>query len=138
MADQALTTALPLTIKANFAWNLAGRIVYAASRALLLVLVAKLGTAQMVGQFALAFAVTTPVFVLADLDLRSVLATDTGGRLEFGHYLGLRLVTTALALAAVAVIAALQDNPQAALVMALVGAAKAFETMSDMLHGLLQ
>lgn len=139
MSEQKMTRLQPLTVRANFAWNFAGKLVYAASRALILTMIAKLGSAEMVGQYALAFAVTTPVFMLADLDLRSVLATDTKNGIDFGHYLGLRLVTTLLAITAVCVLAPLQSGAgNACTILLLVGAAKSVEAMSDMLFGLLQ
>lgn len=138
MADQSLDRNMPLTLRANFAWNFAGKMAYAASRALILVLIAKLGTAEMVGQYALAFAVTTPVFMLADMDLRSVLATDTKNRLDFSNYLGLRFLTTALAMAAVCVIALMQESIETAFVLLLVGAARGSDAISDMLYGLMQ
>jgi len=127
-----------LSGRVNFTWNLAGKVAYAGSRAFLLVLIAKLGTPEMVGQYSLAFAMTAPVFMLADLDLRSVLATDTKGQYEFGHYLGLRLLTTLAAFAAVAALAFLRRDSVTGLVLMLVGLAKGFEAAGDILYGLFQ
>lgn len=138
MAGQALDRRLPLALRVNFAWSFAGKMAYAASRAAILMLIAKLGTAEMVGQYALAFAVTTPIFMCADMDLRSVLATDTKNRLAFADYLGLRLLTTAACMAVVGAMALLQGNPQTALVLLLVGAARGSDAVSDMLYGLMQ
>lgn len=128
----------PLSGRVNFTWNLAGKTAYAASRAFLLVLIAKLQTPEAVGQYSLALAVTAPVFMLADLDLRSVLATDAKGQYGLGHYLGLRLLTTLLAFAAVSILALCRPDPQTGLVLLFVGLAKSFEAAADMLYGLLQ
>ncbi len=38
----------------------------------------------MLGEYALAVALTAPVAMLAHLNLRTVLATDVGGRRPFG------------------------------------------------------
>ncbi len=121
----------------NVAWNTAGKLMYAASRAVILLLLAKLGSAAMVGQYALAFAITAPVFLLTDLDLRSILSTTTDRRSDFHTFLGLRLISSCAALLVVAVIALLQ-KPEARAVIILVGLAKGIESISDMIYGLLQ
>src|ERR1700690_1751773 len=65
---------LPLTH--NFAWTLVGNVVYAACQWTIVVVLAKLGNADMVGEFALALAVAFPITLLANLQLRSVFVTD--------------------------------------------------------------
>jgi hypothetical protein len=47
----------------NFLWTLSGNVVYAACQWGMLVVLAKLGTHQMVGEFALALAITAPIVV---------------------------------------------------------------------------
>lgn len=93
MALLSATRRLLSSKRASFTCNFAGKLAYAGSRAFLLIMIAKLGTAEMVGQFSFAFAVTTPVFMIADLDLRSVLVTDFTRQFQFGHYMCLRLLT---------------------------------------------
>lgn len=132
------TSLKPLSGRANFTWNLAGKVIYAASRAMTIILIAKIGNAEMVGQYALALAVTTPIFMLADLDLRSVLVTDSLNRLEFGYYLGLRVFTTALAYSVTCIFAILQTDPQVRTIILLAGFIKCIETSSDMFYGLIQ
>ncbi len=138
MTEERSAGDMPLTVKTNFAWNFIGKLTYAASRAAALMIIAKLGTPGMVGQYALAFAVTAPVFMLADLDLRSILATDSNNAAGFGDYLGLRLVTALMGMAVVFVIALLQGGAQTGLIIILVGSSKGIESVSDMLFGLLQ
>src|SRR6476620_2595235 len=77
----------PLSLRANFGWTLAGNVVYAACQWGILVALAKLGTLQMVGEFALS--------------LRSVQATDALREYEFRYYFSLRLLTSATAVLAV-------------------------------------
>ncbi|MDB5100939.1 MAG: Membrane protein involved in the export of O-antigen and teichoic acid [Cyanobacteria bacterium RYN_339] len=112
----------------NISWTLAGNVVYAASQWAMLVLIAKLGDAQMVGQFALGLAVVGPVMLFASLQLRGVQATDASGRYGFGHYLGLRLVTTGVALLALL-------GPG---VIGLIAVGKAFEGLGDVCFGAFQ
>ena len=65
------------SLRTAVAWTFAGNTIYAACQWAMLVIVAKLGSADAVGVFALAFAVTAPVMLLTGLQLRAVQATDT-------------------------------------------------------------
>src|ERR1043166_3883519 len=95
----ALLRAEPVVrgLRANFLWTLCGTLVYSGCQWGLLVVLAKLGNAEMVGQFALGLAITAPALMFSNLQLRSVLATDASGEYSFGDYLGLRLVMTVAA-----------------------------------------
>ena len=86
-----------LSLRKNFSWTLAGNIIYAACQWGMLIILAKLGSAEMVGQFALGLAITAPIIMFADLNLRHVQATDAQEEYHFRDYLGLRLITTSLA-----------------------------------------
>ena len=105
----------------------------------MLVVLAKFCTAHQLGEFALALAVSAPVFLLGNLQLRSVQATDARREYHFGHYLGLRLLTNLLALVAIAGLACWAGYSGATLwVVLLVALAKSLEALSDVLYGLLQ
>jgi O-antigen/teichoic acid export membrane protein len=100
---------------------------------------AKLGNAAVVGQFALGLAITAPVFMLTNLQLRGVQATDARSEYEFGHYFTLRLVASLCGIAIVAGIALVGGyEPTTATVVMLVAVAKAIESVSDVVAGLLQ
>jgi O-antigen/teichoic acid export membrane protein len=129
----------PLTLRTNVSWTFLGNVVYAASQWGMLALLAKLGTVEMVGQFALGLAVAAPVFMLTNLQLRGVQATDARGEYDFRDYLSLRLLTTALGLAAVVGIGfGAGYSRETAVVVALVGLGKAVESLSDVVYGQLQ
>ncbi len=101
------------------------------------VVLAKLGSPEHVGQFALGLAVTAPVFMFATLRLRDIQATDARQEYRFGDYFALRLTTTALALLVVAGIALLSRYPrEIALVILATGLSKAIEAISDAYYGL--
>ena len=51
---------------------------------------AKLGTPEMVGQFTLGLAITTPLIMFTNLQLRAVQATDASRQYKFGDYFALR------------------------------------------------
>jgi O-antigen/teichoic acid export membrane protein len=129
----------PLSLRQNFSWSLVGNVIYAATQGGILVALAHFGTPETVGQFALGLAITAPIIMFSNLQLRSVLATDAKRTHPFSHYLILRTSTTGLALlviAGVVYIGGFQST--AALVIVLVGLAKALESMSDVYYGLLQ
>ena len=86
-----------LTLRVNFLWTLSGNVVYAGCQWGMLVVLAKLGTPQIVGEFALALAITAPIVLGAGLSVRSVQATDAASEYPFGDYLLVRLLTTAAA-----------------------------------------
>jgi len=129
----------PLTLRRNFSWTFVGNLVYAGSQWGMLVVLAKLGSPEMVGQFTLGFAVTAPVMIFSNLALRQVQATDTKHEYLFSDYLGLRLITTAFALIFITGITLIAGyRLQASLIILVVGLAKALESISDLFYGLLQ
>lgn len=129
----------PLTLRHNFSWSFAGNVVYAACQWGMLVVLAKLGSPESLGQFTLGLAVTAPVVLFAEFSLREVQATDAKHQFVFGDYLGLRIISLGLALVAIALITGLAGYRwETSLVILLVGLAKTFESVSDVFHGLLQ
>ena len=127
------------SLRANFIWTLVGNGIYAASQWGILILISKLGNVELVGRFALALAITAPVMIFSNLALRAVQATDASKTYEFGHYLALRSVTTGAAFLTIAGIVAVLRYPwDSSVVILIVGLAKSFELMSDVIYGLLQ
>lgn len=130
---------VPESLRESVAWTFVGNVVYAGCQWGILVVAAKLGTPEIVGQFALGLAITAPIMMLSSLQLRAVQATDATGEFEFGHYLSLRFLTTALAVASIAGIAVFgpYSSDTAAVVLG-VAIAKAIESVSDVYYGFLQ
>jgi O-antigen/teichoic acid export membrane protein len=128
-----------LSLRANFSWTFVGNVAYAACQWGMVIALAKLGSPEMVGQFALGLAIAAPIMMLANLQLRSVQATDARQEFAFGHYFGLRLLTALLALLAITSIALfLGYSWETAIVICVIGLAKVFESISDVFYGLLQ
>ena len=128
-----------LSLRTNFSWTFAGNVVYAGCQWGMLAVLAKLGSPEIVGQFALGLAVTAPVIMLSNLQLRGVLATDANEDHHFSEYLVLRVMTTAVALLAVGGIVALTGyRRQTSLVILAVALAKGFESISDIAYGSMQ
>jgi O-antigen/teichoic acid export membrane protein len=128
-----------LPLSANFVWTAAGNAVYAACLWGHLSVLAKLGSAEMVGDYVLALALTAPVVQFTELQLREVQATDAQRRYSFGDYLGLRLIAASIAFAVIVVMAlATGYQGDTLLVILAIGLSKAIESVSDAFHGLLQ
>jgi O-antigen/teichoic acid export membrane protein len=129
----------PLSLRRNFCWTFVGNTVYAGCQWGVLVILAKVGSPEMVGRFALALAVTAPIFMLTNLQLSAVQVTDAKGEYSFGDYLGLRLVMTALALLLiVGVTLVVGYRWEVVLITLIIGLGKAFHALSDTFYALLQ
>ncbi len=116
-----------------------GNLVYAGSQWGILVVFTKLGHPEMVGQFTLGLAVTAPVFMLTNLQLRQIQATDAKQLYQFSDYLGLRLLFSQLAVVAVVAISLLSDYRWETLgVVVVLGLAKGLESISDVCYGFFQ
>jgi O-antigen/teichoic acid export membrane protein len=112
---------------------------YAACQWSMLVAMARLGSAHMVGQFALGLAVSGPVMLLTNLELRFIVATDARREYRFGDYFGMRLLSAALGLVVIVAVALpLGGGAGTAAVIAGLGLYKAVEALSDLLYGFFQ
>ena len=129
----------PMSLKHNFSWTFVGNVIYATSQWGILTSLAKLGTPATVGQYALGLAITAPIFMLFNLQLRAVQATDAKDTYEFGHYFGLRLVTSLIAIFLASVIAFIGHyDVQTSWIIVLIALSKGIESISDIVFGLLQ
>lgn len=127
------------SLRRKVAWTLTGNIVYALCQWLMIVVLTRLGSAEMVGQFALGLAIATPITLCTNLYLRAILATDVGEEYAFADYLGLRLSTTLLACVCIGVLAFSHLFPSAnAAVILIVGGSKALDALSDLFMGFFQ
>lgn len=127
------------SIRRNFSWILAGNLVYAGSQAGMLVVLSKLGSPEMVGQFALGLAVCAPLFLFSNLQLSAIQATDARRQFAFADYLGLRMAATLLALlVALSTTMVAGYTLHTTLVVLAIAATKAVEALSDVYYGMRQ
>ena len=114
-------------------WSLVGEGAYAAGLLVTLVLLARLGSVEALGQYTLGLAIATPAILLTNLHLRPAFVVDDG-RWGYDQYLSLRLSTIPLALLVMAgvVLVGGYDGRTAAMVLA-VGGLRAWESLSDIL-----
>lgn len=128
-----------LSLKRNFSWTFAGNVVYSGAQWLIVVIIAKLGTPEMLGRFALGLAIATPTFVFTNLALRSVLATDAEGQFKIRDYFSLRSLSSMFALLIVVItVMSSRFGTEKALVVIAIGIAKFIESLGDIRYGVFQ
>ena len=126
-------------MRSNLAWMVTGTLWSGFCQWVLLVVLAKLGTVDMVGAFTLGLAIALPVLMFSCLNLRSLYITDCSGTYRFREYLALRLLTAAASVVFIVALAVAGHYPVALVAsVALIGVAKALEYISDILYGMLQ
>jgi O-antigen/teichoic acid export membrane protein len=126
-----------LTLRANFSWTFVGNIINAASWFTMTIVLARLGTPEDVGKFALGLATTAPIFMFATLRLRDVQATDARQEFLFEDYFALRLTTTIGALLVIGAIVIISGfTLEMSLIILATGVSKAIEAISDAFYGL--
>ncbi len=127
------------SLRSGAAWTFLGTTVAMAAQGGIMMALAKLGTPEIVGQYALAVAMVGPVILLTNLNLRAVQATDARHENPFVSYVGLRLcglLTAAVACVAISLVSRVGAVSLAAVM--LVYLARAFDGVSDVIAGLLQ
>jgi len=131
------------SLRVDVLWTLAGSVFYTGCQWGCSIAIAKLADSEALGQFSLGLAIAAPIFLTGSLQLRSVQATDARREYSFFDYLSIRIITTTLAVLLVVLItfgAITIGNftRTTALVVLIVGFAKAVESISDIFFGLLQ
>jgi O-antigen/teichoic acid export membrane protein len=126
------------SLRVNFSWTMMGNLLYAGSQWGILVLLARLGNPEAVGQFSLGLAITAPIMLFAGLSLRSVQATDARRLFDFADYAGMRALTTIAAVFLIFGISAVGYRGETALTIAAFALTKGVESLSDVVYGLWQ
>ena len=126
------------TLRENFGWALTGRVVFAACQWGNLAALAKLGTSEMVGQYALGMAVSMPVILFLRFKLRIVLATETGDGATFIRCVRLTIINTIIALLVIGTIGLLFEHESVFFIIALTALFLACESFSELAYGLFQ
>lgn len=130
---------LVLLMRRDFFQTLVGNILYAVAQWGILVVLAKLGSVEMVGQFALGAAIGLPILLATNLYLRALVATDQRGDYVFGDYFGLRILTTLLAGAVILLVVWLGAFPMTtAWVILILGVGRMCDALADVCLGLFQ
>jgi O-antigen/teichoic acid export membrane protein len=131
--------AIGISLRRSFGWAVVGNATYSICQWIILVVLAKFCTTQQVGKFGLGLALTAPIFMFLNLQLRSIQATDVKDENTLAHYLGLRLITITIALIAIILLVLWTGyNAESMCVILIIGISKAIESLSDVLYGLFQ
>jgi O-antigen/teichoic acid export membrane protein len=126
------------SLRGDFVVNLAGYIGYAAAQWAMLLVLVRLGSPAMVGEYSLALAIGAPVIMFTNLRLAYLLASDAARSRPFSDYFSLRMVANALAMLAIMVWATFVGyRGDKWLVTVLVGLAKVAEASSDVVFAYL-
>jgi hypothetical protein len=112
-----------------------GRLVYAASQWLLLVVIARLTTPHDLGRFTYALALASPILLASQLNMRAFMATDSAHEFVFADYFATRALGSALAVLMIAAIAVAGGRDLASIALTLLIAGyKTAEALSDVFY----
>lgn len=133
------TTQGRLSLRQNFAWTFGSSVIASVARWGMFVGLTKLVSSEVVGQFALALAVATPITVFGQLQLRVALITDARDEHPFGAYLALRsaAVCASLLVALVVALASYGYSETAGLI-SVIAVCQLITSIRDMWDGLAQ
>ncbi|TCJ30209.1 lipopolysaccharide biosynthesis protein [Nocardioides jejuensis] len=126
----------PGSLRRNLLANLVGIAAYNLGQWLLLVVLARMTGTGDVGRFALALAISAPVYLAVGLNLRMVRATDARREWRPEQYGRLRIVLNAVSLAVVMAIGlGLHMSTADLMLLGVVSISKAVEATSQVLYG---
>ena len=112
---------------------------YAVCQWTMVIVLAKLGNVEMVGQLALAMAVALPITLLANLQLRVVFVTDLDNKYPFGQMLGVRFVLSMVAIAAILLTCKFANyDAYSSRVIVLISLAQLVDCISENYYGISQ
>src|SRR5699024_6794539 len=84
------------SIKKNFSWNLLGSVIFAATQWLLIIVLTRLGSVEMVGYYTLGLAITSPLILFTNLQLRVLQATAKEDDYQFQDLVATRNITNTI------------------------------------------
>ena len=125
-----------ISLKRNIGITFIGTLIFSLSQWGIVSAIAKVGGAQQVGIYVLAMAIVSPVFALANLNLRSVQSTDVHQQYTFKQYRNLRLLTSLTALVVITLILWMADyRDEINCFTSIFACAKFFESISELAYG---
>lgn len=127
---------MALSLRRNAAWAFLGQIVFAASHWGGFIVLGRLGGPELLGRYALALAVVTPIMLFGRMQMRELQVADATQRHRFDDYRAVCLAGTSCAGLIILAIAFLHHSWQAALPILLVALARGFENLSEVHYGL--
>ena len=127
------------SLSQNSLWRMAGQIIYLACQWGILVALAKLGNPEMVGQFSLGLAISAPIILFFNFQLRIVQSTDIKNEYAFSEYFILRALSGLGAFFTTFLITWFLDyTNNMVLIVVGIALAKITESMSEVIHAFFQ
>ncbi|WP_424943972.1 hypothetical protein [Aliiroseovarius crassostreae] len=115
---------------------ISGQVVHTLGQLAILTSISHLQGVSAVGAFGLALSLVTPVFILANMGLRTTQAIDQEREFSFADYAGFRVVTTFAALLTCILLGfALTGGGPVLPIILLYAVAKGFESISSLSYG---
>ena len=123
----------------SYLWALGGSVATALAQWVVLIVLARNGSAHQVGQYVLGLSIASPIALFLSLGLRTIVATDHDGRVHPGTYLTLRLATAAMSLLVILGVTLIGGfDRMTSWVVLFVGLAKCIELFAELGSGFLQ
>lgn len=130
-----ITNLKSLSLRKNFLWTFSSTLVNGFVQWSIVIIIARYGSPELVGQFSLATGLVLPVFAFLNFHLRVVYVTSPKKNTVFGDYLSLRLCTTIVALLLILLISTVMGYENRLLLVAVsYGFVRGAEAMSDILY----
>jgi len=127
------------SLKKNFSWNFVGSMIYSATQWGLIIVFTRLGSVEMVGMYSLALAITAPIMMLTNIQLRTVQASSTRFDYKYSDFLSVRVITNILFILILLIMLFLSSyNKYTMIVIMLIGISKFIESFSDVSFGFFQ
>lgn len=127
------------SLRRGFVWTISGNVTFAAGQWLLLASMAKLGSPEMLGRYALALAIANPITALTNLQLREIQATDAARQYGASDYLKVRAVGVVVAIVSTVLLAvAAHVTWRTLCVVGAVALMRAADAVGDILYGMYQ
>ena len=135
-APRGLGGIVSARLRVNVGWSVFGSVTYAACQWGTLVVLAKLASPEDVGRYAFALAVSAPIMMFLQLQLRTVQVTDAAAPRPFADYLALRAVSSVTGIGIVlAAVAIAGHSPSSLGLLVLVTCIKAVDGVADIFYG---
>ncbi len=127
------------SFRRKFSWVFTGNVVYAACQWGMIAVLAKLGSAESVGEFSWGMAIGAPIILFAALQLRGVQATDAANQYTFSEYFSLHACMMLAAFCIVLATAWLTTGSGTTLlVVVAIGMMKTVDATSEVIFGYFQ
>ena len=127
------------SFKKNALYMVIGNGVFASSQWMIIIIISNWGSILLLGQYSLALAIVSPIFLLTNLGLRQVITTDVNREWSLLDYVKLRILTLFIACLIVAIFLLFSSNDSVMLGLIIVlTSSKMIDGLMDIMYGFFQ